>query len=342
MSAISILLAYPFMKTYVSPENVTRKVSVVIPAYNEEGNVATIFEGVQSAVPQDELLEVIFVDDGSVDATAERIRGLQSKSSSVRLIRFGRNFGQQSALLAGLEAALGSAVITLDCDLQHPPELLSSMIQAWHKGAKVVQMVRTQTEGVGFFKPLASSVFYRLVNLISETPVATGAADYQLLDRMVVDAVLQFKDRYPFVRGLVGWLGFPITKIEYAAPRRHTGRTGYTVRKMTRLSLQAVMGLSSKPLRFSFYFGLLTAAFCLIYAAYAVGALIAGKTVHGWTSVIVMVTFLGAVQLVSIGIVGEYLARVYDQSRGIPRYVIVETDEPSEQAQEGTQASDQS
>jgi polyisoprenyl-phosphate glycosyltransferase len=305
-------------------------ISVVIPAFNEEANISAVFEAVRSSLLGLEVCEIIFVDDGSLDATAERIRSLRERHSLVRLIRFGRNFGQQAALLAGLEAARGAAVITLDCDLQHPPELLPQMIEAWRMGAKVVQMVRTQTAGAGFFKTLTSRVFYGFVNLISETPVVSGAADYQLLDRVVVDAVLQFKDRYPFVRGLVGWLGFPTTKIEYIAPRRHTGATGYTPRKMFRLSLQAVMGLSAKPLRFSFYFGLFTAVFCVLYAAFAVAALLAGKTVQGWTSVIVMVTFLGAVQLVSLGIVGEYLARVYDQSRGIPRYVIVEGDEATQ------------
>ncbi len=299
-------------------------ISLVIPAYNEEQNISVVFDAIRSSLPGPEICEIIFVDDGSNDATAEQIRILQAKDSSVRLIRFGRNFGQQSALLAGLEAACGAAVITLDCDLQHPPELLPHMIRAWCSGAKVVQMVRTQSVEAGFFKQLTSRVFYRFVNMLSETPVVTGAADYQLLDRMVVDAVLQFKDRYPFIRGVVGWLGFPATRIEYVAPKRHTGKTRYTFRKMLRLSLQAVMGLSSKPLRFSFYLGLLTATFCVFYAAFAVVALVAGKTVQGWTSVIVMVTFLGAIQMVSIGIVGEYLARVYDQSRGIPRYVIVE------------------
>jgi polyisoprenyl-phosphate glycosyltransferase len=304
-----------------------RPVSVVIPAYNEEQNVLAVFERVRLSLPGPEVCEIIFVDDGSSDATAELVRSLRARDSSVRLIRFGRNFGQQSALLAGLEAARGAAVITLDCDLQHPPELLPHMVQAWRNGAKVVQMVRTQTAGTGPFKRLTSHLFYRFVNMLSETPVVSGAADYQLLDRVVVDAVLRFKDRYPFVRGLVGWLGFPATKITYAAPERSGGKTGYTLKKMLRLSLQAVMGLSSKPLRLSFYFGLLTAAFCVLYAAFAIAALIAGKTVPGWTSVIVMVTFLGAIQLVSIGIVGEYLARVYDQSRGVPRYVIVEDDD---------------
>jgi glycosyltransferase involved in cell wall biosynthesis len=303
-------------------------VSVVIPAYNEEKNVAAVYEAIRSSLTGPESCEIIFVDDGSTDATAQRVRSLRARDSSVRLLRFGRNFGQQSALLAGLEAAGGAAVITLDCDLQHPPELIPCMVEAWRNGAPVVQMIRTQTKGAGPFKKLSSRIFYRLVNMLSETPVVSGAADYQLLDRAVVDAVLLFRDRYPFLRGLVGWLGFPATRIEYIAPERHSGTSGYTLRKMFRLSLQALMGLSSKPLRISFYFGLLTAVFCLLYAAFAVAALAAGKAVQGWTSVIVMVTFLGAVQLVSIGIVGEYIARVYEQSRGVPRYVIVEGDEP--------------
>ena len=303
-----------------------RSISIVIPAYNEERNILPVFSAIQSSLPED-IYEIIFVDDGSSDATAEAVRNLRARESLVRLIRFGRNFGQQAALLAGLEAARGAAVITLDCDLQHPPELLPEMVQAWRNGSKVVQMVRMQTVNASLFKTYTSRGFYRIVNLLSETPVVNGAADFQLLDRVVVDAVLQFKDRYPFVRGLVAWLGFPAVRIEYTAPERQTGATGYTQRKMLSLSLQAVMGLSSKPLRFSFYFGLFTAVFCVLYAMFAIVALIAGKTVPGWTSVIVMVTFLGAVQLVSIGIVGEYLARIYDQSRGVPRFVVVEMDE---------------
>jgi len=304
----------------------SKRISIVIPAFNEECSVLPVFKAIQSSLPGD-VCEIIFVDDGSSDATAEAVRSLRARESSVRLIRFGRNFGQQSALLAGLEAARGAAVITLDCDLQHPPELLPDMVQAWRNGSKIVQMVRRETADASLFKTYTSRGFYRIISLLSETPVVSGAADFQLLDRVVVDAVLEFKDRYPFVRGLVAWLGFPAIKIEYTAPARKTGATGYTRRKMLSLSLQAVMGLSSKPLRFSFYLGLFTAVFCLLYAIFAIVALVAGKTVPGWTSVIVMVTFLGAVQLVSIGIVGEYLARVYDQSRGVPRYVVVETDE---------------
>src|ERR1043166_5989447 len=165
-------------------------ISIVVPAYNEEMNVGRLYEEIQKALPKPEILEIIFVDDASEDTTAERIRALRLRDSSVRLIRFGRNFGHQAALLAGLEASRGAAVITLDCDLQHPPELLPRMIEAWRGGARVVQMVRRETVGVGILKRATSGCFYWFINAISETPVTRGAADYQLLDREVVVAAL--------------------------------------------------------------------------------------------------------------------------------------------------------
>jgi polyisoprenyl-phosphate glycosyltransferase len=301
--------------------------SIVIPAYNEEANVRAIYEAVRDALADLGAFEAIFVDDGSSDGTARVVRALRSEGCPVRLIRFGRNFGQQAALLAGIEEARGEAVITMDCDLQHPPDLLPRMVEAWRGGAKLVQMVRLETEGASLFKRVTSKAFYLVLNVLSETPVTSGAADYQLMDAAVVEAVLRFKDRQPFLRGLVSWLGFPSARIEYSAPARRGGKGGYSLRKMMRLSLHALTGLSSKPLRFSFYLGLLVALLSLTYAAFALVALIAGKTVPGWASVVVAVTLLGAVQLVSIGIVGEYIARIYEQARGVPRFVIVERDD---------------
>jgi polyisoprenyl-phosphate glycosyltransferase len=301
-------------------------VSLVLPAFNEELNIRRVYDGIRRALGPSENLEIIFVDDGSSDGTAQCVRQLRLEDPSVRLIRFGRNFGHQAALFAGLMAASGGAVITLDCDLQHPPEWLPRMLEEWRSGARLVQMVRLQTADAGWFKRISSRLFYRFINLLSEVPLVSGAADYQLLDREVVEAVLLFKDRQPFLRGLVAWLGFTPVRIEYEAPARTAGTSGYSLSKMFRLAVQAITGLSSKPLRFSLYLGCLTALFCLAYSAYAVVQFAGGHTVQGWTSMIMTVTFLGAVQLVSVGVLGEYIGRIYEQSRGMPRFVIVESD----------------
>jgi len=313
-------------------------VSVVIPAYNEQENIQHVYDALCSALAGSCPLEIIFVDDGSRDRTSQSVRELECQGAAARLIRFGRNFGQQAALLAGLQAACGAAVITMDCDLQHPPELLPKMIEAWRRGAKVVQMVRRQTIKASVFKRTTSQLFYRLINFLSSTPVTSGAADYQLLDRDVVNALLQFQDRNPFLRGLVAWLGFPSTTIEYVAPERQAGTSAYTTRRMLRLSVEAVMALSSTPLRLSFHFGLLTAMMCLLYAAYAIYEVVMGRAVQGWASVVVVVTFLGAVQLVSIGIVGEYIARVFEQTRAMPPFVVTETYEMPPQVQQPSAA----
>jgi dolichol-phosphate mannosyltransferase len=307
---------------------VTQLVSVVVPAFNEEPNIPKIYQAIGAALAG-ENFELIFVDDGSKDGTAARVRELRAADPSVRLVRFGRNFGHQAALVAGLESARGAAAITLDCDLQHPPELLPQMLAAWRRGARIVQMVRVGSEGAGWYKDLTARLFYRLINLASETPVTPGAADYQLLDREAIEALLRFRDRQPFLRGLVSWLGFDSTRIEYTPRARREGRSSYSYWRMLRLSLHALTGLSSKPLRASFYLGLVTAVFCLIYSVFALAALAEGKTLPGWTSVIVLVAFLGAVQLVSVGVLGEYIGRIYEQARGTPRYVVVERDEPS-------------
>jgi dolichol-phosphate mannosyltransferase len=307
-----------------SPPRSGQPVSIVMPAFNEEPNIDKMHAAIRHALAPEAILEIIFVDDGSRDGTAERVRALAMHDPAVRLVRFGRNFGHQAALTAGLERARGAAVITLDCDLQHPPELLGPMVEAWRNGSRIVQMVRRDTVGAGLWKRITSGLFYRFINLLSETPVTAGAADFQLLDRDVVDAVLRFRDRQPFLRGLISWLGYPATSIEYVASARSAGHSSYSTRKMLKLCIQAITGLSSRPLRVSFYLGIAAAMFCLVYAAYAIVQLWKGNTVPGWTSVFVMVTFLGAVQLVSIAILGEYVARIHEQSRGTPRYVIVE------------------
>jgi glycosyltransferase involved in cell wall biosynthesis len=298
-------------------------ISIVIPAHNEEGNINIIHSAIRKNT-EGYAVEIIFVDDGSRDSTAEKVRCLRLADPMVRLLCLSRNFGHQAALLAGIQVARGEAVITMDCDLQHPPELLSRMLEAWEKGASVVQMVRRDTEGATWFKKQTSAGFYRLLQLLSESPVVPGVADFQLLDRNVVKALLSFRDRRPFLRGLVGWLGFPAHKIDYVAPTRQAGNSSYSIQKMLRLSLDAVTGLSVRPLRWAFYTGSCTAVMALIYAGYALVTYWRGRVVPGWTSIVMTVLFLGATQLLSLGIIGEYIARIYDQTRQIPSYVVAE------------------
>lgn len=303
-------------------------ITIVLPAHDEEANVRAIHAEIRRVFASTiHPVELIFVDDGSTDATAERVRELTSADPLVRLIRFSRNFGQQAALLAGLRAARGSAVITMDCDLQHPPEHLPEMVQAWEDGAKIVQMVRRHTEGASWFKRASSRWFYRFIETFSDSPVVQHAADYQLLDRQIVDYLLQFGDRQPFLRGLVSWLGFPARQIEYTAPGRRAGHSSYSLRRMLNLSLDAITSLSAKPLRLAFYLGLSAATLGLLYLVFAVIAYLAGRSVQGWTSLIVAIVFLGGVQLVCIGIIGEYIARIYEHTRRMPPFVIAEDDQ---------------
>jgi len=301
----------------------SKLISIVIPAHDEQENVVAIYSAIRAHV-EAYSAEIIFVDDGSRDNTAENVRSLQGADPLVRLLRLSRNFGHQAALLAGIRAAKGAAVITMDCDLQHPPELLPQMLHAWEKGMPVVQMVRRDTMGATWIKKRTSALFYHFLQLLSESPIVPGAADFQLLDRKVVEALFSFKDRRPFLRGIVSWLGFPAHRIEYVANNRHAGKSSYSTSRMLRLSVDAVTGLSARPLRWAFFIGAWTAMMALAYAGYALVTYWRGIVVPGWTSIVMTVLFLGAVQLLSLGILGEYIARIYDQTRQVPPYVVIE------------------
>jgi len=297
-------------------------ISIVLPAHNEEDNIIRIYSELRAELP-DQPTEIIFVDDGSRDATAERVQTLQASDPLVRLVRFSRNFGNQAALLAGIRVAKGAAVVTMDCDLQHPPKLLPRMVQVWREGSPVVQMVRRENEGARLLKKLTSSMFYRVMATMSDSPVMPGS-DFQLLDRKVVDALFSFKDRRPFLRGMVSYLGFPSRQLHFVAPRRQAGASSFSWLRLWALSLDAVTGLSRKPLRLALYLGLCISGLCFCYSVVIVTAFMQGRTVPGWPSLIMTLLFLGAVQLLSIGILGEYIGRIYDQTRQVPPFVVME------------------
>lgn len=297
------------------------EISIILPSHNEETNVSVILKSLQDTL-KGESFEVIFVDDGSSDKTAEVVSGLKKDNpKTVRLLRLSRNFGHQAALMAGISSARGKAIITMDCDMQHPPKLLPEMIATWRGGHKIVQMVRKETVKIGFFKKLLSASFYKVLNRVSEYPVVAGVADFQLLDRDVATYLTNMKGRNHFIRGLVSWLGFNPTTIEYIALERHSGEASYSVWKSLRLAKIALLSMSQIPLRLGIYIGLFVAVLCLAYIAYSISIWLGGETIPGWTSIMVMVLFLGSIQIIILGIIGEYIGQIYDLQRNLPPFV---------------------
>jgi polyisoprenyl-phosphate glycosyltransferase len=300
--------------------------SVVVPAHNEAANIAAVHKAIaHAAAGLDVDLELIFVDDGSSDATGRLVEDVAARDGRVRLIALTRNFGHQAAVWAGLSAANGHAVITLDCDLQHPPELIPKMVDAWRCGHSVVQTVRDDTADASLQKRVTSRAFYSLINLISDTQIVRGAADFQLIDRTALDALLRLGDQRLFLRGMISWLGFPTATLHFVAGARNGGTTSYTWRRMTGFAIDAITAFSVTPLRIAFYGGCVSALLALLYLSYILRRLFGGETVEGWTSLMVVLLFFGSAQLVTLGIIGEYIGRIYDQTRGRPRYLIRQT-----------------
>lgn len=296
--------------------------SVVVPCYNEEGNIAAMHAALCAATAGLSMdLEIIFVDDGSRDETRRRVIALRAEDARVRLIALTRNFGHQAALLAGLRHARGDAVVSMDCDLQHPASLIPEMVAAWRSGAAIVETVRDDTADAGWGKRVTSRLFYRLMNTLSTTPITAGAADFRLLDRKPLNDLLSLQDQHLFLRGMVAWLGYTRTSIHYVAAARVAGRSSYSVRRMISLAVDAITAFSAKPLRISFYFGLFTASLCIAYLVMIAYRFAEGQIVEGWTSLMLAMLFLGSTQLITLGVIGEYIGRIYDQSRGRPRYL---------------------
>ncbi|MEW4527098.1 glycosyltransferase family 2 protein [Maioricimonas sp. JC845] len=303
----------------MSPE-----LSIVVPVFNEEGNVRPMYHAIREQMAGLDMdFELVFVDDGSSDNSLAILRELHSEYDEVRVISFSRNFGHQSAVSAGIEAASGKAVICMDADLQHPPSMIPQMVEQWRAGYQVVYTIREDsTNDIGLLKRWFSSGFYRFINWISETPVIPGAADFRLMDRSVVDVLVAMPERSRFLRGMVGWLGFNQIGIRYQAASRHSGQSKYSLRKMIQLAMNGIASFSAVPLRLSGYLGVLAASAWIPYGLWAVYLrLFTDQAVPGWTSLLVMVLFLGGVQLIALGILGEYVSRIYTEVKGRPLYI---------------------
>ncbi len=296
--------------------------SIVLPTYYEEENIRFIYDEIKKVLPEGEETELIFVDGDSKDKTFEIIRELAEEDKSIRGIKHSRNFGHQVALLTGLQEAKGDLVICMDADGQHPASVIPDLIKKQKEGYDIVNTRRLESKSTGWFKGSSSRWFYRLVNMLSDVKIEPAAADFRLMTRKALDAYLEIGEHDRFTRGLIGWMGFEQAIVEFMPSDRNAGDTKYTFRKMRKFALDGITSFSSKPLRLSMYLGLIVILLALFYAVYAVVMHFTGHTNQGWTSLLITILFLGGVQLFSIGIIGEYIARIFNEAKARPHYFI--------------------
>ena len=301
-------------------------ISIVIPVYNEEEVLPELYLRVsQTMDQQDEPWELILINDGSIDRSAEVIQDLNERDPRVKGLSFSRNFGFQEAVTAGLAHSLGEAVVLADADLQDPPEVIPEMVAKWRKGYDVVYGVRTHREGETWFKKLTAKVFYRIIYRITSVDIPLDTGDFRLMDRRVVNAILRMPERNRFLRGMVPWVGFKQIGVPYQRQARYAGESKFTsVRQMLPLALNAITSFSYFPLQMATYLGFISAAISLIAIAIVVALRLFGQhqELTGQATTLVAVLFLGGVQLMSLGIIGEYLGRIYDEVKGRPLYLV--------------------
>lgn len=303
-------------------------ISVVLPAFNEAGNIARMTAALDGVLKPLGRYEIVFVDDGSLDGTLAAIRDAAAANPNVRYISFTRNFGHQEALRAGLRHARGHAVIVMDADFEHPPELIPDLVAAWRAGAKVVATRREDGDaGLPPMKSVTSRLYYRLLDAIGDVRIEPGSSDYMLLDRTVVDTLNGFADQDVFLRGAVRWFGYPTTTIAFSRGARTYGETKYTLRRMVDLAVTGIAAHSVRPLRLAIWLALVFAALGLLLLLYSVVSyILVPQTVTGWTSIMATIALLGAAQLLVLGIIGEYVGRTLREARGRPTYIVGETE----------------
>ncbi|MBF0511222.1 MAG: glycosyltransferase family 2 protein [Candidatus Omnitrophica bacterium] len=300
------------------------KISIVLPAFNEQGNLKAVTHEL-GVVLKGLDYKIIFVDDGSQDNTLDALKKLRGENPRIHFLSFSRNFGHQNALKAGLDHADGDCVVVMDCDMQHPPGMLPEMIALWQKGYEVVYTIRHDKKGTPFFKRSSASLFYSILNSLSEVPIDPGRADFFLIDKKVVDVLRNYDESSLFFRGMIPWIGFKQVGLDYTPAPRLSGKTKYSFKKMFEFAVDGVTSFSIKPLRAAIFLGFFvsTGAVCyLIYILYQ--RLFTNLTVPGWTSILASVLLLGGIQLISLGIIGEYLGKLFMHSKKRPKYIIRE------------------
>lgn len=300
--------------------------TIVAPIYNELENIPELYPRVRDVMDQTgESWELILVDDGSTDGSTDVLRTLAENDERVRPIIFARNFGHQIAVTAGVDYSRGDAVIIIDADLQDPPEVILDLIAKWREGFQVVYAVRAEREGESWFKRTTASLFYRLIYRITDVNIPLDTGDFRLMDRKVVNVMNQMREKHRFLRGMSSWVGFKQIGVEYKRKARFAGETKYPFKKMLKLALNAVTSFSYFPLQLATYLGFIAAGLSVLaIPIVAILRLTTGTALLGQATTIIIVLFFGGVQLISLGIIGEYIGRIYDETKGRPLYVVAE------------------
>lgn len=301
------------------------EISIVCPCHNEQSNILPLVTRLQETLEQLRgTFEIILVDDGSTDGTWGAIEIASSRHNSVRGLRLSRNFGHQSALLAGLSQSAGAAVVSMDSDLQHPPEVIPRLMAAWREGAQIVLTRRLDRNVASPLKRSSSRIFYRVFSFMAGIEMKEGNSDFRLLDRQVLDVLLQFAGRDQFLRGSVQWLGFRSVTVPYEAAPRHSGTTKYNISRMVRFAATAVTSFSNRPLRIGIWLGMIVGLLALVELLYVLMMAVSGTTVPGWASTVGVMSFLFAILFVMVGIIGIYISRIYTLLQGRPEFIVTE------------------
>ena len=301
-------------------------ISIVIPAYNESENIPKTVPAILNLIkPLPYRFEIIMVADGCTDNTLDKIQELALEHKNIFYIEFSRNFGHQNALKAGLDHASGDCVISLDCDLQHPPEIIPEMLSKWESGYEVVYTIRKEDKKLPLSKRFTSRLFYDTINKLSDVEIESGSADFRLLDKKVVRIMKNFHENEPFLRGLIKWIGFKQFSMEYSPNQRTLGKSKYSLKRMISFALQGVTSFSVRPLYGAIYLGFTFTMLSILYLPYVLHAFHNGKEVSGWASTIMTIVFFGGLQLTILGIIGIYVGKMFIQVKERPNYIIRST-----------------